>query len=43
MRYIIFHYIKETYKIENIAEQNVNDSISIDKSLFTHEDLIRYG
>lgn len=37
MRYIISHYIKDTYKLESIIEQNSNDSISIDESLFTHD------
>lgn len=37
MRYIISHYIKDTYKLESIAEQNAYDSISIDESIFTHD------
>lgn len=37
MRYIISHYIKDTYKLESTAEQNAYDSISIDESLFTHD------
>ena len=37
LRYIISHYIKDTYKLERIAEQNAYDSISIDESLFTHD------
>ena len=36
-RYIISHYINDTYKLESIVKQNTNDSISKDESIFPHE------
>lgn len=37
MRLVLAYYIKDCYAIERIAEENHNESISIDESLFTHE------
>jgi len=37
MRYILAHYLKDAYIIENIAERDTDSSISVDKSLFIHE------
>jgi transposase-like protein len=36
MRYIIAHYLKETYNLEKITELNKHDNISVDESLFVH-------
>lgn len=38
MRKILATYIKDTYILEPLANENSNESISIDKSLFTHKD-----
>ena len=37
MRLAMAYYIKDTYILEKISEEKTNDSISIDESLFTHE------
>ena len=36
MRYIIEHYLKDTYNLEKITELNKHDNISLDESLFVH-------
>ena len=37
MPYIIAHYMKDCYYLEEIAESNGHASISIDESLFAHQ------
>ena len=37
MRLIIFHYLKDCYKLYPLNSENVNDSIPIFESLFSHE------
>ena len=37
MRLVLAYYIKDSYAFEHIDEENHNESISIDKSLFTNE------
>lgn len=37
MRLIISHYIKDCYKLEPLATEYGNDSISVDESLFSNE------
>ena len=37
MRLVLTYYIKDCYAIEHIAEENHNESISIEESLFSHE------
>lgn len=37
MRLIISHYLKDCYKLKSLAIENAKDSISIDESLFSHE------
>ena len=41
MREIIAKYLDATYKIEYIAEENGQDSISVDESLFVHNGQIQ--
>ena len=36
MRYIIAHYLKDTFNLEKITELNKHDNISVDESLFVH-------
>lgn len=38
MRKILATYIKDTHIIEPLGDDNSNDSISIEESLFTHKD-----
>ena len=37
MRTILAHYLKDTYLLENITEQDNDQSLSIDESLFIHD------
>ena len=37
MRYILPNYLEDVYIIENIAERDTDSSISVDESLFIHE------
>ena len=37
MRFIIGHYLKYTYNLEKITELNRHDNISVDESLFIHQ------
>ena len=37
MHLIITHYLKDIYLLENIAEENKDESISLDESLFVHD------
>lgn len=37
MRLVLAYYIKDCYAFEHIAEENHNESISIEESLLTHE------
>ncbi len=38
-----YHYIKDIHKIEKIVDKNSKDSISIDGSLFIHQDNMPMG
>lgn len=39
LRLIVAHYLKDWYKLEPLAYENANDSIAIDESLFSHENI----
>ena len=41
MRHVLAHYIKDTYLLENIAETDQDESISIDEILFVHENNVQ--
>ena len=37
MQKILTHYLKDVYVLENITEKNIDSPISVEESLFIHE------